>query len=48
VISFAIFFDLLVQAMFHLGDYFISQIPHFPVRGTSKELIGAAKIGYRA
>jgi hypothetical protein len=45
VISFAIFFDLLVQATFHLSDYWVSQIPQFPLGGISKELIGVAKIG---
>src|SRR5215218_95821 len=34
VISFAIFFDLLVQATVHLSDYFVSQIRQYPPRIT--------------
>jgi hypothetical protein len=37
--------DLLVQATFHLSDYYVSQIPHLPPGGTLKNFFGAAKVG---
>jgi hypothetical protein len=46
VISFAIFFDLLVQTTFlRCGGYLVSQIPHSANGRVAKELIGAAKVG---